>query len=133
VAALAARILAAALLERDDLGAALVLDDFADDAGTGDARNADVALLAVEQREHFAKDHLRPGFAFESHDGDGVGGGDLVLLAAGFDDCEHRFLRVQPGSARTTARPASWQWKPAGLRPFAALERKSKSAAVSRA
>jgi hypothetical protein len=27
-------------------------------------------------------------------------GGDLVLFAAGANDCEHRFLRVHPGSAR---------------------------------
>ena len=88
-----------------------------------------VAGLAVEQRENFVESHLRPGFAVERHDGDLVVGGDLVLLAAGLDDCEHRFLRVQPGSAREPARPASLQCEPAGFRPASPRTRKSKSAA----
>ena len=91
------------------------------------------AGLAVEQRENLRESHLRPGFAFKRHDGNLVVGGDLILLAAGLDDCEHRFLRVQPGSAREPARPASLQWEPAGFCPASPRPRKSKSAARSRA
>jgi hypothetical protein len=48
VAALAARILAPPLLEGNHLGAARLLDDFADDARARDERRADLARLAVE-------------------------------------------------------------------------------------
>ena len=100
MATLALGILAAALLEREDLRAARLFDDFADDARARDERCADLARLAVEQREHFGERHPRARVALERHDGDLVFGGDLVLLAAGLDDCEHRFLRVQNGSTR---------------------------------
>jgi hypothetical protein len=43
----------------------------------------------------------RPGLALERHDRDRIVGGDLVLFAAGANDCEHRFAsRVHPGSTR---------------------------------
>ena len=102
VAALALRILAPALLERIDLGAARLLDDLADDAGAADQRRADMVGLAVEQGEHLAEGDFRAGVAFQRHDGDLVVGGDLVLLAAGLDDCEH--LSV-PCSSRLYAEP----------------------------
>src|SRR5258705_13910178 len=58
IAALAARILAAALLERDDLGAALVLQHFGRDRSARDRGRAQHRLFAAEQKK-FAKLHDR--------------------------------------------------------------------------
>ena len=56
---------------------------------------------AVEQRQHLVEHDPRAGLARQRHDGDAFVGGDRVLLAAGLDDCEHRFF---PCSARLVAR-----------------------------
>jgi len=60
---------------------------------------ADAAVKAFAAAAGEVEDG-RPGFALERHDRDRIVGGDLVLFAAGANDCEHRFLRVHPGSAR---------------------------------
>src|SRR5208283_2074370 len=94
VTALALGILAAPLLERDHLRPAGLLDDLAGDACARHVRGADGVGRAVEQRQNLVENHLRAGFAGQGHDGDLFFGGDRVLLAAGLDDCEHRFSSV---------------------------------------
>jgi hypothetical protein len=110
MAALALRILAPALLEGVDLRPARLLDDLADDARAGDAWRADVIGRAIEQSQHLVEHNPGAGFARQRHDRDFILGGNLVLFAAGLDDCEHRSF---PCSARLVrmehARPAFWQ------------------------
>src|SRR6476469_5807905 len=97
MSALALGVLAATLLERNDLGAAGLLDHFARHRGAGDDRRAD---LPVHHQDLVERDRFA-GFGDELLGGDDVVGGNLVLLAAGLDDCEHRFCpRVRSGSAR---------------------------------
>src|ERR1700722_3821280 len=100
VAALTLRILAPALLEGVNLRPARLLDDLADDAGASNPRRADVAGRAVEQGQHLVEHDPSARFAGQQHNRDRILGGDLVLLAAGLDDCEHRSF---PCSARTYA------------------------------
>src|SRR5271156_2762123 len=110
VAALALRILAPAPLERDDLGAAGLLDDLADHARSLDARGADLMGRAVEQRQNFVEHDPFARLTRQRHDRDLVVGGNFVLFAAGLDDCEHRFIPVfRPARYAQVARPASWQ------------------------
>jgi hypothetical protein len=110
MAALALRILAPALLESVDLRPARLFDDLADDARASDPRRANVIDRAIEQRQHLVEHNPGARFAGQRHDRDRILGGDLVLLAAGLDDCEHRSF---PCSARTlrmqNARSASLQ------------------------
>src|SRR6266481_2423299 len=91
ITALAARILAAALLERDDLGAALVLQHFGCDRSARDRGRAKHRLLAAEQ-ENFAKLHDRTDIAGDLAYLEHIIRNDAVLPAAGFDDCEHRLI-----------------------------------------
>src|SRR3984957_7173924 len=70
IAALAAGILAAALLERDDFGSALVLQHFARNGRTSHRRGAEHRRLAANQ-QNFAKLHDRADVA-----------GDLAYLEA---------------------------------------------------
>ena len=86
--ALAARILAAALLEGDDLVAALMRDDFAGDGGARNGRRADRRRVAADH-EHFAERHHFARILLDAVDPDHVFGGDAVLLAARAHDCEH--------------------------------------------
>src|SRR5207244_11111565 len=88
---LAARVLAAALLERDDLGAALVLQHFGCDRSARDRGRAKHRLLAAEQ-ENFAKLHDRTDIAGDLAYLEHIIRNDAVLPAAGFDDCEHRLI-----------------------------------------
>ena len=94
MAALALRVLAAALLEGDDLRPALLLDDLARDGDALDCGQPDLGCPVAREHEHVVEgDGLaRPGF--ELGDRDDVLGGDAVLLAAGLDHCEHRFVLV---------------------------------------
>src|ERR1700677_136159 len=117
MAALTLRVLAAALLEGIDLRSARLLDDLADDARASNAGRADVIGRAIEQRQHFVEHNPGAGFAGQSHDGDLILGGNLVLFATGLDDCEHRSF---PCSARLATHGAC----AAG---FLAVDRKSGS------
>ena len=72
VAALAPRILAAALLERDDFRAASVRDDRAGNRRAGDQRRADMARLSVKEREDF----------LESHDVAGLAGSLITVISS---------------------------------------------------
>src|SRR5262245_3068760 len=92
VAALAPRVLAPALLERDDLVAALVPDHLAGHAGAAHGGAAHLNAVAAEQ-EHFELDDIA-WLALELVDLDHVVGGDAVLLPAGLDDCEHLSVLV---------------------------------------
>src|SRR5712692_5173573 len=108
VAALAARILAASLLEGDDLRPAPLLQDLGGDRGAGNRRRAERDVVDL----------------------DDVLSGNAVLLAAGSDDCEHRSsLRVRsrcpdrPGPAfcsRMWALTAGARWPRAAPRLMAA-------------
>jgi hypothetical protein len=65
---------------------------------------------AVKQSQHLTEHDFSAGFAGQRHDGNLVFGGDLILLAAGLDDCEHRSFPCSTRLAmRRRARPASWQ------------------------
>src|SRR5262249_35422882 len=97
-APLPARILAPALLEGDHLRPAAVLDHFGRDTGAGD-RIADNRRVAAHQ-QHFGERNDRARLAVEPRNLQLVVRGDTVLLAAGFDDCEHFCLAFDPG-ART--------------------------------
>src|SRR4029078_7889083 len=91
IAALAARILAAALLECDDLGAALVLQHFARARSAADRGRAQHRLLAANQQD-FAKLHDRTDLAGDLAYLEHIIRNDAVLPAGGFDDCGHRLI-----------------------------------------
>ena len=91
VAALAPRILAAALLEGDDLGAADMVEDLGRDARARDHRRADLRRVAA-QHDDVAELHDGARLALDALDLEDLVLDDPVLLAAGFDDCEHRFF-----------------------------------------
>src|ERR1700733_1741866 len=85
VAPLALRVLAAALLEGVNLRPARLLDG-----------------RAVEQRQYLVEHNPRARFAGQRHNRDRILGGDLVLLAAGLDDCEHRLPVFRPNTTHET-------------------------------
>src|SRR3954469_22214293 len=91
VTALAPRVLAAALLEGDDLRTPAVADDLGRDARALDHRRAEFRLVAA-QHDDVAELHDRARLALNALDLEDLILGDPVLLAAGFDDCEHRFF-----------------------------------------
>src|SRR3954469_1107147 len=71
MAALAARVLPAALLEGDHLLVAAVADDLARDADARQERRADLGGLAVGEQQDLAEGHGRSGLALEARDRDG--------------------------------------------------------------
>src|SRR5579872_4170693 len=87
-------------------------------------RRADMARIAVEQRQNLAERHSLAGLAGEGHHGNLILGGDLVLFAAGLDHCEHRFFSVFSPALRL-ARPASLQLLASRTADRAAHTRKS--------
>src|SRR6202042_1864163 len=91
IAALAARILAAALLERNHFGAALVLQHFGRNRGARNRGRTEHRRIAADQ-QNFAKLHDRPDIAGDLAYLEHIIRNDAVLPAAGFDDCEHRFI-----------------------------------------
>src|SRR5947209_13201977 len=94
MAALALGILPPALLERDDLGAALLLDDGAGDRGAGDRGRAELRRAIPGQHQHLAERDALAGLAGQRHDGDRLVGGDAILCPARLDECIHRLQRV---------------------------------------
>src|SRR6185437_15002423 len=84
-------VLAAALLERDDLGTALVLQHLGGNRGACDRRRAQHRRLAAHQ-QNLAKLHDRPDIAGDLAYLEHIIRNDAVLPAAGFDDCEHRLI-----------------------------------------
>src|SRR6185312_15817925 len=90
VTTLAARILAPALLEGDDLVAAGVLQHLA-----GNHRRADLRYVAADHQDLAELDDF-PRLTVDAVDPDNVFGGNPVLFAARFNDCEHHSsLRVR--------------------------------------
>src|SRR6185437_16147946 len=89
VAALATRILAATLLERDDGGGAALLDHFHGHGGAFNEGRADRGVLALAHGEDFGDFDDVASIAGDLADGDDVIGGNAILLATRFDDCEH--------------------------------------------
>src|SRR3954453_15093846 len=89
VAVLAAVILPPLLLEHDDLVGAAMLDQLGADRGAGNERRAGRHVGALADHQHLAKLDRRAGFAGELLDRDQIVLGDLVLFAAGADECEH--------------------------------------------
>ena len=97
---LALRMLAAALLEGDDLRAAGLVDDLAGDGCTRQERSADLGGFAIDQHHHVTEGDLVARLTFEGHDGNRILGSNTVLFATGLDDCEHRsFLVFDPALA----------------------------------
>src|SRR5450631_1509994 len=88
MAALPLGILPPPLLEGDCLRAARMFDDLARDTGTFDKGGSQSRHAIARQHENAIERHGIPGLASERHDGDRVPGGDAILLASGFDDCE---------------------------------------------
>ena len=85
MAGLAAIVVAAALLEDDDLLALRLGDDFGRNrhlGGVGD-------LLALARQQDIAQRYRVAGFARQLLDRDLVSGGNPVLLAASTHYCEH--------------------------------------------
>src|SRR5205823_7021263 len=103
----AARILAAPLLERDNLRAALVLQHFGGNRGARNRGRAQHRLIAADQ-EHFAKLHDRADIAGDLAYLEHIIRNDAVLPAAGFDDCEHRFIPSCSVPASDCSGPAFW-------------------------
>src|SRR5918993_5873809 len=105
--ALAARILATALLEGNDLLAAGVFHHFACHGHALDEGGADLGAAVVGDHENLVERDGGARLACERGDGDDVVGGNAILLAAGLDHCEHLAPRVQTQfSAGTT--PPDW-------------------------
>jgi hypothetical protein len=102
---LALRILATALEEGDHLRTTGLLDDRAGHGGALDGGRADDGLLAADQQNILKGDSVA-GFGVELLHGDDVVAGNLVLLPARLDHCEHRVSLVF-GRASVETGPAS--------------------------
>src|SRR5262247_3409897 len=90
--ALAARVLAPALLEGDELGAAGLLDHLGRHLGAGDQRAAELgSARAAADHQNFGEFELAVLAPVELLDGEDVVLGDAVLLAACLDDSVHGF------------------------------------------
>src|ERR1700753_1125128 len=103
MAALAMRVLAALLLEGDDLLALALLDDLGGHGGALDQRRAMLRRVAA-QHQDFAQGDRAAGVADQLFDLQDVVLGHFVLLAAGADNREHDLKslkkRVFPPDAR---------------------------------
>src|SRR5258708_30155079 len=80
-------------LEDDDLVGAPLLDDGGADRGTVQQRRAARDLGPFADHQHFGEFDRRARFGRKLLDRDDVVLGDLVLLAAGPDHCEHNTCR----------------------------------------
>src|SRR5258706_2974682 len=87
-------ILAALLLENDDLLAAILAEDRGADRRAGDERSADLRLVSAHH-QHFAERDLVLVSAAESVtlDRDDIALGDAILLSTGTNDGVHNCLR----------------------------------------
>src|ERR1700756_2860037 len=91
ITALAARVLAAALLERDHLRTPLVLQYFGRNGSTCHGGRSQRRRVTAEH-EHFTQLHDRADVAGDLANLEHIIRNDAVLPAAGFDDCEHRLI-----------------------------------------
>src|ERR1700722_1068633 len=108
VAALAPRVLASALLERDDLRAAALLEHLAGNGRTRDRRAAKRWRIAAHH-QHLAELDYVSGVAGDSCDLQLVFEGDAILLAPRLDDREHRFHPRVRSRCSEDSGPAFWQ------------------------
>src|SRR4030095_15926480 len=102
MAVLAPRVLAAALLEHDHLLTLALREHRALDRGAGERRRADAGAARTADQQHVLElDAAALVHAVELLDDDDVVLGDLVLLAAGADDCVHRAILRAKNSKRS--------------------------------
>src|SRR5215467_10770847 len=107
VAALAPRVLAAAFLEGDDFRPAPLLQHLGGDRGARHGRSAERDGITAHH-QHVAELDDLAGLAPDLIDLEHILGGNAVLLAAGADDCEHRFSpRVRSRCSDQWSGPAS--------------------------
>src|SRR6201996_9579733 len=95
---LTAIILPALLLEDDDLVGASLFEHGRGDGGASHDGRADL----VTDHQNLVERNGLAGFTRELFDADDVVGGNLILLAAGLDDCEHDslpFIQTKPDAA----------------------------------
>src|SRR5262245_16655420 len=86
MAVLAAVVLAALLLEDQDLLGPLVAHDLADDAHPRDQRLADLAPAVARGEQHLFEGERRAGLAGELLEANRVARAHSILLTAGTDD-----------------------------------------------
>jgi len=89
VAVGAAVVLAALLLEHQNLVATGLLDDLAGHAGPFDEGGAGLGIGTFADHQHGLEGHDLAGLAIQLLDDDDVVLSDFVLLAAGLDHCKH--------------------------------------------
>src|SRR5215471_14930703 len=95
------------LLENDDLGRPRLLDDRGVDSRATEQRRAGRNVSALADHQHLSEFDSRTGLRRELLDRDDVVLGDLVLLPAGADHCEHdsrRYSLPLSGRNRPSAR-----------------------------
>src|SRR5437588_12481139 len=93
MAALPARILSPALLEGNDFRSAALLDHFGRNRGAGHRRRTQRHGIAADE-EHLLELYRFAPLGLDLVDLKHILGGNPVLLPAGLDDCEHRFLAL---------------------------------------
>src|SRR3954463_5433528 len=86
VASLAARALALAKLENDQLGSATLLHDLTFDCRAGNQRSAELRGIAADH-QHAVKLNFAAGVASQKLHLNGVTFGNSVLLTASADNC----------------------------------------------
>src|SRR5688572_20201432 len=89
VAALAAIVVAAMLLEDQHLVGLGLVEHLGHDRSALHQRRADLQVGIFAHHQDFAERHIGAGFDFQLLDQNDVVLGDLVLLAARLDHCEH--------------------------------------------
>src|SRR6201999_1577476 len=94
-------------LERNDLRPALVLQHFGRNGGAGNRRRTEHGRLTANQQD-FAQLYDRPDVAGDLAYLEHIIRNDAVLPAAGFDDCEHRYIPSCSIPASNCSGPAFW-------------------------
>src|SRR5262245_27667664 len=89
VAALAAIVVAAVLLEDQNLVGQGLVEHLGHDRSALHQRRADLEVGIFAHHQDFVERHVGAGFDFQLLDQNDVVLGDLVLLAARLDHCEH--------------------------------------------
>src|SRR6516162_234937 len=102
---LAAVVVPPLLFEDDDLGRPRLLDDGSGDRRAVEKRGAGLDLGSFADHQHLAELDYGAGLGRQPLDRDDVVFGDLVLFAAGADDCEHDTRRYNLPYTRR-----NWQW-----------------------
>src|SRR5690606_24102447 len=100
------RVLAATLLERDELRTTGLLDELRRNLGSRDGRRSDLRRPVASDHQHFREFHLGTRLTLDLLDDEDVVLGNTVLLAAGLDDCVHdvSFFSTPCGAAISISR-----------------------------